>query len=85
MRVQCGMNANLSQQGQGRHTTETNKLSCGSIHNVHESLVDVLVSFHKLQVIPHVVGLVVLCAEVPIHMLSMHQTYSLSDLYGNPL
>ena len=42
---------------------KTNKLSCGSIHSVHESLVDVLVSFHMLQVIPHVVGLVALCAE----------------------
>ena len=41
---------------------KTNKLSCGSIHSVHESL-DVLVSFHVLQVIPHVVGLVALCAE----------------------
>ena len=38
-------------------------------------------SFHMLQVIPHVVGLVVLCSEVPIHMLSMHQTYSIFDLY----
>ena len=42
---------------------KTNKLSCGSIHSVHESLVDVLVSFHMLQIIPHVVGLVALCAE----------------------
>ena len=42
---------------------KTNKLSCGSIHSVHESLVDVLVSFHMLQVIPHVVGLVAMCAE----------------------
>ena len=41
----------------------TNKLSCGSIHSIHESLVDVLVSFHMLQVILHVVGLVALCAE----------------------
>ena len=42
---------------------QTNKLSCGSIHSVHESLVDVLVSFHMLQFIAHVVGLVALCAE----------------------
>ena len=42
---------------------KTNKLSCGSIHSVHESLVDVLVTFHMLQVIPHVVGLVSLCSE----------------------
>ena len=42
---------------------KTNKLSCGSIHSVHESLVDVLVSFHMLQVTPHVVGLAALCAE----------------------
>ena len=41
----------------------TNKLSCGSIHSIHESLVDVLVSFHMLQVILHVVGLVAVCAE----------------------
>ena len=40
-----------------------NKLSCGSIHSVHELLVDVLVSFDMLQVIPHVVGLVAFCAE----------------------
>ena len=42
---------------------KTNKLSCGSVHSVHESLVDVLVSLHMLQVIAHVVGLVPLCAE----------------------
>ena len=30
---------------------------------VHESLVNVLVRFHMLHVIPHVVVLVVLCAE----------------------
>ena len=24
-----------------------------------------------------IVGLIVLCAEVPVHLLSMHQTYSL--------
>ena len=41
---------------------KTNKLGCGSIHSVQESL-DVLVSFHMLQVIPQVVGLVALCAE----------------------
>ena len=29
------------------------------------------------QVTSHIVGLVVLCAEIPIHLLSMHQTYSL--------
>ena len=29
------------------------------------------------QVTSHVVGLVVLCAEIPNHLLSMHQTYSL--------
>ena len=46
---------------------KTNKFSCGSVHSVHESLVDVLMSFHILQIIPHVVGLVVLCAEIPIH------------------
>ena len=37
---------------------KTNKLSCGSIHSVHESSVDVLVSFYMLQVIEHVVVLV---------------------------
>ena len=42
---------------------KTDKLSCGSIHSVHESLVDVLVSWHMLHVVPHVVGLVALCAE----------------------
>ena len=41
---------------------KTNKLSCGSIHSVHESL-DVFVGFYMLQVIAHVVVLVVLCAE----------------------
>ena len=29
------------------------------------------------QVTSHIVGLVVLCAEMPIHLLSMHQTCSL--------
>ena len=29
------------------------------------------------QVTSHIVGLVVLCAEIPIHLLPMHQTYSL--------
>ena len=29
------------------------------------------------QVTSHIVGLVVLCAEIPIHLLSKHQTYSL--------
>ena len=38
---------------------KTNKLSCGSIHSVHESL-DVLVSFFMLQFIAHVVVLVAL-------------------------
>ena len=42
---------------------KTNKLSCGSIHSAHESLVDVFVSLHMLQFIPHVVGLVALWAE----------------------
>ena len=52
---------------------KTNKLNCGSVHSVHESLVDVLMSFHMLQVIPHVVGLVALCFVTPIQLLSMHQ------------
>ena len=47
-----------------RETTKTNKLNCGSIHNFHESSVE-------------------MCSWVsscfgPIHLLSMHQTYSLS-------
>ena len=42
----------------GQETTKTNKLSCGSIDSVHASSVDVLVSFHMLQVIVHVVVLV---------------------------
>ena len=29
------------------------------------------------QVTSHIVGLVVLCAEIPIHLLSTHQTYSI--------
>ena len=60
-----------------RETTKTNKLSCGSIHTVHESLV---ASGHST------------CCRAcrsrsvcRIHLLSMHQTYSLSDLYGNSL
>ena len=61
-----------------------NKLSCGSIHSVHESL-DVLVSCHMLQFIAHGVGLVALYFMSPIQWLSMHQTYSLSVLYGNSL
>ena len=56
---------------------KTNKLSCGSIHSVHESL-DVLVSFFMLQFIANVVVLVAL-------LLLMRQIYSLSDLYGNSL
>ena len=32
---------------------------------------------HVFRVISHSVGLVVLCAEIPIHLLSTHQTYSL--------
>ena len=46
------------------------------VHSVHESLVDVLVGLHMLHVIQHVVGLVALCAELPIHWLSKHQSYS---------
>ena len=65
---------------QGRETAKTNKVSCGSIHSVHESLVDVLVSFYMLQVITHVVGPVALYFVSPTQWLSMHQTYSLSDL-----
>ena len=67
----------------GRETTKTNKLSCGSIHSVHESLVDVLVSFHMLQVIQHIVGLVALCAKFSCCQCT--KFYSLSDLYGNSL
>ena len=62
-----------------------NKLSCGSILSVHETLVDVLVSCYMLQVILHVVGLVALYFVSLVQLLSMHQTYSLSDLYGNSL
>ena len=52
---------------------KTNKLSCGSVHSVHESLVDVLMSFHMLQVIPHDVGLVALYFVTQIQLLSTHQ------------
>ena len=62
-----------------RLNTKTNKLSCGSIHSVHESLVDVLVSFHMLQVIQYGVGLVALCAEFTCCQCT--KTYSLSDLH----
>ena len=58
---------------------KTNKPSCGSIHSVHESLVDVLVSFHMLRVIPHVVELVALCAQILIHLLSKYQLYSVRE------
>ena len=71
-------------QQQGRETTRTNKLSCGSIHSVHESL-DVLVGFLMLQFILQFVVLVALYLVSPIQLLSMHQTCSLSDLYGNSL
>ena len=63
---------------------KTNKLSCGSIHRVHESL-DVLVSFHILHVIPHIVGLVVLCAQILLHLLSMHQTHSVREFLVDTL
>ena len=66
------------------YTTKTNKLTCGSIHSVHESLC-VLVSFLMLQFILHVVVLVALCFVSLIQLLSMHQTYSLSVLYGSSL
>ena len=36
-----------------------------------------LTESHVFQVIPHVVGLVAVCAEIPIHLLSKHQNYSL--------
>ena len=61
---------------------KTNKLSCGSIHSVHESL-DVLLSFFMLQFIAHVVVLVALYFMSPTQLLSMHQFYSLSDLFFN--
>ena len=61
-------------------TPQTNKLSCGSVHSVHESLANVLMSFHMLHVILHVVGLVVLCAVIPIHLLSMHQLIHFSPV-----
>ena len=69
----------LNEEKQSRDADTNNKEE-----SVHESLVDVLMSFHMLHVIPHVVGLVVLCAQVPIH-LSICQTHSFSDLYGNSL
>ena len=67
-----------------RRDYKTKKLNCGSIHSVHESL-DVLVSFFMLQFIAHVVVLVSLYFMSPIQLLSLHQIYSLSDLYGNSL
>ena len=36
-----------------------------------------LTDFQVFQVTSHIVGIVVLCAEIPIHLLSMHPTYSL--------
>ena len=59
---------------------KANKFSCGLVHSVHESWADVLTSFHMLHVIPHVVGLVVLCAVIPIHLLSMHQLIHFSPV-----
>ena len=67
---------------QKRKTTKTNKLSCGSIHSVHESL-DVLVGFLNASV--HCTFCWACRSVWRIHLLSMHQTYSLSDLYGNSL
>ena len=63
----------------------TNNLSCRSFHSVHESLVDVLISFHMLQVIPHVVGLVALYFVTPIQLLSMHELLFTFHLYENSL
>ena len=62
---------------------KTNKLSCGSNHSAHESSVDVLVSFHMLQVIPLVVGLVALCAEFTFCQCT--KLIHFFDLYENSL
>ena len=40
-------------------------------------IITTLTDSQVFQVTSHIVGLVVLCAEIPIHLLSMHQTYSL--------
>ena len=88
---QCVRSSEQGKQSRDADTTNkrerltTNKLNSGSVHSVHESLADVLMSFHMLQVIPHVVGLVVLCAEISIHLLLVHQTYPLFNLYQNSL
>ena len=37
------------------------------------------------QVTSHTVGLLVLCAEIPIHLLLKYQTCSLFNLYENSL
>ena len=66
---QCSVRTSEQGNSQGTMTLttrkrdyKTSKLSCDSIHSVHESL-DLLVSFHMLQFILHVVGLVALCHE----------------------
>ena len=64
---------NKDNTGNKEEALKTNKLHCGSVHSVHESLVDVLMSFHMLQIIPHVVGLVELYFVTPIQLLSMRQ------------
>ena len=52
--MQCAIILNKEKQSRDADTNnkeerlKTNKLGCGSIHSVHESL-DVLVSFHMLQ------------------------------------
>ena len=66
---------------QGTLTTEENTLTTKELQCMMPScrLASELRSqiLQVFQVTSHIVGLVVLCAEIPIHLLSMHQTYSL--------
>ena len=48
------------------------------MHDAFIGIRTTLTDFQVFQVTSHIVGLVVLCAQIPIHLLSMHQTYSLS-------
>ena len=59
--VHCATNKDRTDNKE--EALKTNKLSCGSVHSAHESSVDVLMSVHMLNVIPHVVGLVAVCRD----------------------
>ena len=87
MRVKNGMSADLEpmqcdvirirRNSQGTLTTEENTLTTKRDAFMLIGIRTTLTDSKVFQVTSHIVGLVVLFAEIPIHLLSMHQTYSL--------